>query len=169
MARSIAAAISTLLLAAFLTFPSYAAGKGATTPKAPTWAQLTPQQKQVLGELESQWEQQPDRLRNNLIKVADKYPKMKPEEQARVRERITRWASLTPEQRQAARARYKQIKKQPVEKQKEVKQKWERYQLQQSQQGINGPANPPPKPPPASNTQSGVTTTPATVTPKPNY
>jgi autonomous glycyl radical cofactor GrcA len=65
-------------------------------------------------------------LRNNLVKVADKYPKMKPDEQARVRGRITRWASLTPEQREAARARYKEMKKQPPEKQKEVKKKWEK-------------------------------------------
>lgn len=100
-------------------------------PKAPNWQQLTPQQKQLFAELAMQWDKQPDRLRNNLIKVANKYPKMKPDEQARVRRRITHWASLTPEQRQAARERYKQIKKQPPEKQKEVKKKWEKFQAQQ--------------------------------------
>ena len=102
-------------------------------PKALTWQQLTPQQKQLLAELAPQWDQQPDRLRNNLVKVANKYPNMKPDEQLRVRHRITRWASLTPEQRQVARERYKQIKKQPPEKQKEVKKKWEKYQTQQGQ------------------------------------
>lgn len=135
MARSITAALSGLLLAAVLSFPSYALDRATPPiPKAPSWAELTPQQKQVLGELEGQWDQQPDRLRNNLVKVANKYPKMKPEEQERVRRRITHWASLTPEQRQAARARYKQIKKQPPEKQKEVKKKWETYQQQRGQQ-----------------------------------
>jgi DNA polymerase IIIc chi subunit len=89
--------------------------------------------------LEPQWEQQPDRLRNNLVKVANKYPKMKPEEQERVRRRITRWASLTPEQRQAARERYKQLKKQPPEKQKEVKKKWESYQSQRGQPSTDAP------------------------------
>ena len=102
-------------------------------PKALTWQQLTPQQKQLLAELAPQWDTQSDRLRNNLVKVANKYPQMKPDEQVRVRQRITRWASLTPAQRQAARERYKQIKKQPPEKQKEVKKKWEKYQTQQGQ------------------------------------
>ncbi len=121
-----------------------AARKPATVkpePKAPNWQQLTPQQKQLFAELATQWDQQPDRLRNNLIKVANKYPKMKPDEQARVRRRITHWASLTPEQRQAARERYKQIKKQPPEKQKEVKKKWEKFQAQQP-----STAAPPPTP-----------------------
>ncbi len=100
-------------------------------PKAPTWQQLTPQQKQLLAELASQWDRQPDRLRINLVKVANKYPKMKPDEQARVRKRITRWASLTPEQRETARKHYQLLKKQPPEKQKEVQKKWEAYKAQQ--------------------------------------
>jgi Skp family chaperone for outer membrane proteins len=139
MARSVVTALKALLLLALFALPAYAAGKASTKPepKAPTWQQLSPPQKQVLGELESQWEQQPDKLRNSLVRVANKYPKMKPEEQARVRRRITRWASLTPEQRQAARERYKQIKKQPPEKQKEVKKKWESYQSQRTQPGVD--------------------------------
>ena len=141
MARSLVTALKTLLLLTFFALPAYAAGKANAKPepKAPSWQQLSTQQKQVLGELESHWEQQPDRLRNNLVKIANKYPKMKPEEQERVRRRITRWASLTPEQRQAARERYKQIKKQPPEKQKEVKKKWERYQSQRGQPSTDAP------------------------------
>ena len=111
-------------------------------PKAPAWQQLTPQHKQLLAELATQWDQQPDHLRNNLIKVANKYPKMKPDEQERVRRRITRWASLTPEQRDAARLRYKQIKKQPPEKQKEVKKKWEQFEAQKSQPNTTTTASP---------------------------
>lgn len=155
MARSLVTALKTLLLLAFFALPAHAAGKASTKPEptAPSWQQLSPQQKQVLGELESQWAQQPDRLRNNLVKVANKYPKMKPEEQARVRRRITRWASLTPEQRQAARERYKQIKKQPTEKQKEVKKKWERYQ---SQRGKPTTDMPPPSRPPAQTVPAAV-------------
>lgn len=106
--------------------------------KAPSWQQLNAAQKQLLSELAPQWDQQPDRLRNGLVKVANKYPKMKPEEQERVRRRITRWASLTPEQREAARRRFQQIKKQPPEKQKEVKKKWEKYKAEQK-----APANTP--------------------------
>jgi type I site-specific restriction-modification system R (restriction) subunit len=141
MARSVVTALKALLLLALFLLPAYAAGKASTKPepKAPTWQQLSPPQKQVLGELQSQWEQQPDRLRNNLVKVANKYPKMKPQEQERVRRRITRWASLTPEQRQAARERYKQIKKQPPEKQREVKKKWESYQSQRGQPTTDTP------------------------------
>lgn len=100
-------------------------------PKAPTWKELNPQQKLLLAELATQWDQQTDRLRIGLIKVADKYPKMKPDEQERVRRRISRWASLTPQQREAARERFKHVKKQPPEKQKEVKKNWEKYKAEQ--------------------------------------
>lgn len=163
MARPVAAALSALLLATFLCLPSYATNRATPAPvTAPTWTQLTPPQQQVLAELQSQWEQQPAKLRNNLVKVADKYPKMKPEEQERVRRRITHWASLTPEQRQAARKRYKQIKKQPVEKQKEVKQQWETYQLQKNQQGAAGAtSSPAPVPAPSAPSTLAPTAAPA--------
>lgn len=110
-------------------------------PKALTWQQLNPQQKQLLAELAAQWDQQPDRLRNGLVKVANKYPKMKPDEQERVRRRITHWANLTPAQREAARARFKHIKKQPPEKQKEVKQKWEQYKAEQKAATTSAPTD----------------------------
>ncbi|MHB1233129.1 MAG: DUF3106 domain-containing protein [Burkholderiales bacterium] len=136
MARRLLVTALTLLSLA-LASPVHASGKPAGNKpapaakaerKAPTWEQLTPQQKQLLSALEAQWNQETDRLRNSLVRVANKYPKMKPAEQERVRRRIARWASLTPEQRKAARERYKKIKKQPPEKQKEVKKKWEHYQ-----------------------------------------
>ncbi len=141
MARSLLTALKALLVLVVFALPAYAVGKASTKPepKAPSWEQLSLQQKKVLGELQPQWAQQTDRLRNNLVKVANKYPKMKPEEQERVRRRITHWASLTPEQRQAARERFKQIKKQPPEKQKEVKKKWESYQSQRGQPSTDAP------------------------------
>lgn len=111
-------------------------------PKAPTWQELNLKQKQLLAELATQWDQQTDRLRNDLIKVANKYPKMKPDEQERVRRRITRWANLTPEQRDTARARFQHIKKQPPEKQKEVKRKWEKYNAEQKAATTAAPAAP---------------------------
>ena len=140
MARLLVTALTLLSLA--LASPAHANSKPVDNKpapaakaehKAPTWEQLTPQQKQLLSALEAQWNQETDRLRNSLVRVANKYPKMKPAEQERVRRRITRWASLTPAQREAARRRYKQIKKQPPEKQKEVKKKWEHYQLRKAQ------------------------------------
>lgn len=109
---------------------SAAAKPAKPEPKAPAWKELNPQQKQLLAELEMQWDQQTDKLRNGLVKIANKYPKMKPEEQERVRRRITRWANLTPQQRDAARERFRHIKQQPPEKQKEVKQKWEKYKAE---------------------------------------
>lgn len=75
----------------------------------------------------------PDKQRNNLVKVANKYPKMKPEEQRRVRERLSTWATLTPEQRDMARQSYRKLKQQPPHKQQEVKQKWQAYQAEKAQ------------------------------------
>ena len=38
------------------------------------------------------------------------------------------WAALTPEQRRAAREKYRTVKKLPPEQRKEVKLKWQQYQ-----------------------------------------
>ena len=77
---------SALILLLAIGLPSHAADKPTESkptqakppaakpvPKAPTWQQLTPAQKKLLAELEPQWPQLTDVLRNNLVKVADKY------------------------------------------------------------------------------------------------
>ena len=66
--------------------------------------------------------------RKKWVKIADGYPKLKPEQQQRLQTRMKDWAKLTPEQRRVAREKYKTIKKLPPAKRDEVKAQWEQYQ-----------------------------------------
>ncbi|MFO1284896.1 MAG: DUF3106 domain-containing protein, partial [Burkholderiales bacterium] len=60
--------------------------------------------------------------------IAQRYPKMSADEQAKIQEQMRPWAQLSPAERQAARQQFKSINQLPPEKKSEVKQKWEEYQ-----------------------------------------
>ncbi len=72
--------------------------------------------------------------RKKWVEIADRYPKMKPQEQQRLQKRLVDWAKLTPEQRTAARDKYQALKKLPPDKRKEVTAQWQRYQQSLAQQ-----------------------------------
>ena len=79
----------------------------------PLWATLTPQQKLALAPLAPEWDKMDEIRKKKWLEIANKYTSMKPDEQARVQERMQTWMKLTPEQRMQARenyARSKQIK-----------------------------------------------------------
>lgn len=68
--------------------------------------------------------------------IAKRYPKMKPSEQQRMQLQMHDWYSLTPEQRELVREKYKTIKKLPPDKRHEIKRKWREYeQVPESQRG----------------------------------
>lgn len=90
---------------------------------APRWAQLTPQQQQVLAPLAAEWDGFPDVQRHKLLGVAARYPKLTPQEQLRVQSRLQDWARLTPEQRRLARRNYKQLHELPQAERQALKDK----------------------------------------------
>lgn len=90
---------------------------------APRWAQLSPQQQQVLAPLAVAWDGFPDMQRHKLLGVAEKYPKLTPQQQQRVRSRLQDWARLTPEQRHLARKNFKQLHELPPEQRQILKDK----------------------------------------------
>jgi hypothetical protein len=95
----------------------------------PTWIELTPEQRQVLAPLHDDWENLERERRQKWIGIAKRYPKMKPEEQAKMQRRMHDWASLTPEQRRQARENYKNmIAKTPPEKRRKLREQWAEYQ-----------------------------------------
>ena len=113
----------------------------AAEKKQPEWAQLTPEQQQILAPLAGDWNKLEDNSRKKWLLTAKRYPKMKPEQQ-RLQTQMRDWAKLTPEQRSIARENYKKLAKQPPEKREVVKQKWhERQKLKQA-----APNNAPPDP-----------------------
>jgi hypothetical protein len=120
----------------------------------------------VLAPLQDDWEQLDALRRKKWVEIAERYPKMKPEEQQRLRERMTEWTRLTPAERKAARDRYQTLQKLPPKKRQEVSSEWERYQksLAEQQRKQGAPLDPSltdaaetPAPTPAPNTESAAT------------
>jgi hypothetical protein len=58
--------------------------------------------------------------------VAQRYPKMTPIGQKRVQTRMKKWAALTPQQREEARAKYKRMKRKNDST--DLRREWQRYQ-----------------------------------------
>ena len=93
----------------------------------PAWAELTADQQMVLAPLKADWESLDPERRRKWIGIANRYPKMKLEEQERVQRRMQAWAKLTPEQRRQARENYKRMAKSGKERGK-LRDHWAEYQ-----------------------------------------
>jgi len=106
--------------------------------RQPDWAQLTPEQQQVLAPLSGDWKKLSERQRKKWLLLAKRYPTMKPEEQQRLQTQMQEWVKLTPKQRRVARENYKKLAKQPPEKRAVVKKEWQEYQ-KQKQAGVAKP------------------------------
>ena len=99
----------------------------------------------VLAPLKADWEKLEAERRRKWIGIANRYPKMKPEEQERVQRRMQDWAKLSPEQRRQARENYKRIAKAPPEKREQLRDAWAEYQAlpPEQRQSLVPPSNPP--------------------------
>jgi hypothetical protein len=140
MARTLVALIASLCIA----FSAAAAQtKSETKKKAPrpTWSELTPAQQRILAPLEPEWEQLDTTRRNKWVSIADRYPMMKPAQQERLQTRMQEWAKLTPEERRAARERYRSLRQQPPQKREEVKRRWEEYEQARAAPAVAPPAS----------------------------
>lgn len=93
----------------------------------PAWAQLNAEQKRVLAPLAGEWDKMEGFSRKKWLGIAQRYPSLSPDEQARIQRRMTDWAKLTPEERKRAREKYQSLQKAPPEKKEAVKLKWEQY------------------------------------------
>lgn len=93
----------------------------------PSWAELTPQQKQTLAPLATDWDHFEPWRRKKWLGIAERYPKLSPEEQARTQRRMKEWAKLSPDERNAVRAQYKDVRKASPEQKEVLRQKWQEY------------------------------------------
>ena len=82
----------------------------------------------MLAPLKSDWNNLDAQRKQKWRGVAQRYPEMKPDEQARIHEQMRGWSQLSPDQRKQAREQYKSMNKLPPEQKADVKQKWEEYQ-----------------------------------------
>lgn len=91
----------------------------------PTWSELSATHQQILLPLQPLWDTIPELNRRKWQRIADLYPKLKPEEQQRLQERMAEWVRMTPQQRRLARENYQITRQLPQEKKAEA---WDRYQ-----------------------------------------
>ena len=82
----------------------------------PSWAQLNAEQKRVLAPLAGEWDKMDGFRRKKWLGIAQRYPSLSPDEQARMQRRMTDWAKLTPDERKRAREKYQSLQKAPPEK-----------------------------------------------------
>jgi len=95
---------------------------------------LNSQQKQVLAPLAQNWDEVDAAGKKKWLSIAKRYPNMSPLEQQRIQSQMREWASLTSDQRNKVREKYKNIKQLPPEKHYEIKHKWREYeQLREDQ------------------------------------
>jgi len=103
---------------------------------------LKPSQQQVLAPLKEHWDELDTTRRQKWVKVANSYPKLTPDEQQRLQDRMRDWAKLSSEQRRAARDKYLALKKLSATKRAEVKQQWRQYQESLAKAEVAGGAAP---------------------------
>ena len=101
------------------------ADAGAVKSARPLWSELSPKQQAVLAPLAAEWDNLDTLRRKKWVAIANRYPKMKPDEQQRLQSRMQDWASLTPAQRRVARENYQSLRQLPRSQRGEVRQKWQ--------------------------------------------
>ena len=89
------------------------------------WQALTPVQRQALGPLEREWSGIDAQRKQKWLTIAGRYPSLPPEERARITERMTEWARLTPTERGEVRLRYQEAQQVPAPARSA---RWQEYQ-----------------------------------------
>lgn len=93
--------------------------------KPPTWDSLSSSQRAALRPLELEWRTIGSDQKQKWLEVVAQFPGKSVDERQRIQARMTDWASLTPEQRGAARLQFKQAQQlAPSDRQA----RWEAYQ-----------------------------------------
>jgi hypothetical protein len=95
----------------------------STSPMA--WARLTSAEHVALAPFAAQWDSFSDERKRKWIKIASRYPKLSPDAQKRLHERMAEWVRMTPDQRRVARENYQVSKELPREARQNA---WKAYQ-----------------------------------------
>jgi hypothetical protein len=136
--RSARSAIA-LFVAALAMLPcsgAWPAPVPASAPRAPAqaashreegvrWQSLTPAQRSALAPLEREWPTIDAARKQKWLVIAGRFKTLPPLEQARISDRMTEWARLTPAERGEARLRYQEARQVP---ESDRSARWEAYQ-----------------------------------------
>lgn len=105
-----------------------AAAFAQTTIENPAWSQLSPDEQRILAPIETEWDEIEPLRKLKWLRIAERFPKMSAEQQARLRDRMREWVTLSDERRSAARERYREIENLSLAKRQALREKWEEYQ-----------------------------------------
>lgn len=133
-------------------FFAFSVAAATTGPKQPNWAQMSPEDRQILAPLESRWDGFTAQRKKMWLGIAKSYPTMPPEEQAKVQRRLESWVKLSQAERRTVREGYKDLQKLPPEKKQTLKQQWDEYNKlpEEERRRLSSSAKvPPPKAPAA--------------------
>jgi len=97
----------------------------ATTEQGPAWATLKPTQREALKPLERDWSSIDTLRKRKWLEIAERYPGMPPQDQARLQTRMAEWAKMTPLERGQVRLNFQEAKQVPVQ---DRQASWEAYQ-----------------------------------------
>ncbi|AUT68882.1 DUF3106 domain-containing protein [Paraburkholderia hospita] len=95
----------------------------STSPLA--WSKLSNAEHVALAPFAVQWDAFSEERKRKWLKIASRYPKMTPEAQKVLHERMAEWVRMTPEQRRVARENYQVSKELPREARQNA---WKAYQ-----------------------------------------
>lgn len=102
---------------------------GPSTPaslgQGPAWSALKPAQREALKPLERDWASIDSLRRRKWLEIAERYPSMPAQDQARLQARMGEWARLTPLERSQLRLNFQEAKQAPVQNRQAS---WEAYQ-----------------------------------------
>lgn len=96
---------------------------GSKSPMA--WSRLSAADHVALAPFASQWDSFSEERKRKWVKIASRYPKLSPEDQKRLHDRMTEWVRMTPDQRRVARENYQVSKELPRETRQNA---WKAYQ-----------------------------------------
>ncbi|MEZ0604860.1 DUF3106 domain-containing protein [Paraburkholderia sp. IW21] len=89
------------------------------------WSRLSSAEHIALAPFASEWDSFSDERKRKWIKIALRYPKLSPDAQKRLHDRMTEWVRMTPDQRRVARENYQVSKELPREARQNA---WKAYQ-----------------------------------------
>jgi hypothetical protein len=100
-------------------------GQTASTVKLHHWRELTAEQRLALAPLEKDWAGIDQQRRRKWLEIAARFQSLPADEQARMQERMSSWAKLSPLERSQTRLMFQQAQQIAPQSRQE---KWEAYQ-----------------------------------------
>lgn len=94
-------------------------------PARPYWIELPKAQREALAPLAEDWEHLDWQTKKKWVEIANRYPKMNPDEQGRTQQRMREWAQLTPAQRRVARDSFARIRSMNPEQRADLLRKYQ--------------------------------------------